>query len=172
MRSKGTADELQQRRILAIRRLHDGFSVDEVAEFLDVDVRSVRRWRSRFQSGGWDALAAQHISGRPTKLTPTQTKIVLRWLRDSPVEFGFGSDLWTADRLAALIHGEWGVSFNPRYLSAWLRARGFTPQRPQRIPHERSPEAIAAWRQHDWPRIKKTRAVGTPRSFSSTKAGC
>jgi transposase len=44
-----------------------------------------------------------------------------------------------------------------RYLSAWLRDRGFTPQKPRRIPRQRDPEAIAAWLEVQWPRIKKTR---------------
>jgi transposase len=171
MRSKGSAEELERRRILGIRRLLDGYSADEVADFLGVDVRSVWRWWHRFQRTGWAGLAAQSVGGRPSKLTPTQAKIVFRWLRESPTEHGFSTELWTAARLGVLIHEEWDVTFNRRYLSAWLRAQGYTPQRPQRIPRERDPEAIAAWLANDWPRIKKKRADKKLASFSSTKAG-
>ena len=48
------------------------------------------------------------------------------------------------------------------YLSAWLRARGFTPQKPQRVPRERDPKASAAWLESDWPRLKKTRMAKLP----------
>jgi transposase len=88
-------------------------------------------------------------------LTLTQEKIIRRWLADSPAEYGFDTELWTAPRLARLIREEFGVRLNPRYLSSWLRERGFTPQKPRRIPRERDPEAIAAWLKSDWPRIKK-----------------
>jgi hypothetical protein len=71
------------------------------------------------------------------------------------VEHGFSTELWTARRLVQLIEEEFGIRFNPRSLSAWLRDRGFTPQKPERVPRERDPGAIAAWLASDWPRIKK-----------------
>ena len=72
--------------------------------------------------------------GAATQLTETQEKILLRWLTESPLHHGFGTELWTAPRLAQLIQEEFGVRFNPRYLSAWLRNRGLTPQKPQCAP--------------------------------------
>jgi len=95
------------------------------------------------------------VSGRPAKLTSTQEKVALRWLADSPTHHGFPTELWTATRLGQLIREEFGVGLNPRYLSTWLRERGFTPQKPDRVPRERDPKAIAAWLESDWPRIKK-----------------
>jgi transposase len=102
--------------------------------------------------------------GRPPKLSLTQEKIVRRWHADSPRGHGFETELWTAPRLGRLIQEEFGVRMNPRYLSAWLRERGFTPQKPERVPRERDPEAIAAWLGSDWPRIKKRRGGRGPGS--------
>src|SRR5512144_2674702 len=65
-----------------IRRSHP--STEEVAEFLDVDPRSVRRWFSGFRRSGAQGLRAGPVSGRPPKLSTTQEKIVLRWLSDHP----------------------------------------------------------------------------------------
>ena len=65
------------------------------------------------------------------------------------------SDPLTRERLAQLIEEEFAIRFNPRSLSAWLKDRGFTPQKPERVPRERDPKAIAAWLDSDWPRIKK-----------------
>src|SRR4051794_34648049 len=73
--------------------------------------------------------------------------------------------LWTfAARLAQLIREEFGVGLNPRYLSTWLRERGFTPQKPQRVARERDPKAVAAWRESDWPRITKRPGGRAPTS--------
>jgi transposase len=149
----------------------EGYSADQVADFLEVDTRTVWRWWKRFRQDSWDGLAAQSGAGRRPKLTPTQAKIVLRWLRDKATEHGFSTELWTAARIGRLIQQEWGITFHLHYLSAWLRERGYTPQKPQRVPRERDPEAIAAWLATDWSRIKKKRADKTPASFSSTKAG-
>ena len=155
MRPKGSPDELERRRRLAVQRVLDGYSTQEVAEFLGVDPSSVRRWVAALRDAGDSGLIARPVSGRPPKLTTIQEKIVRRWLGDSPSEHGFDTELWTAPRLGRLIEEEFSVRLNPRYLSAWLRERGFTPQKPQRVPRERDPKAIVAWLESDWPRIKK-----------------
>jgi len=155
---------LEHRRQLAVQRILEGYSTDEVAEFLDVDPRSVRRWVSAYRRAGEPGLLSRFSPGRPPKLTLIQEKIVRRWLTDSPAEHGFDTELWTAPRLIRLIHEEFDVQLNPRYLSAWLRQRGFTPQKPQRVPRERDPKVIAAWLESDWPRIKKKRGGKGPPS--------
>jgi transposase len=108
-----------------------------------------------FRAQGDQGLDPHPVPGRPPKLTPTQEKIALRWLTESPSAHGFETELWTAPRLGQLIQEEFGIRLHPRYLSAWVRVRGFTPQKPQRVPRERDPKAIAAWLESDWPRIKK-----------------
>jgi len=155
MRSKGSPTELEHRRQLAIQRSNEGYSADEIAEFLGISPRTVWRWLASFRDRGPAGLAARPIPGRPRKLDLLQEKIALRWLRSSPTEHGFATELWTAARLAQLIEEEFAIRFNPRSLSTWLRDRGFSPQKPERVPRERDPGAIAAWLASDWPRIKK-----------------
>jgi transposase len=164
MRDTGSPAELERRRLLAVQRVLEGYSSEEVAEFLNVDPRSVRRWVAAYRGQGQPGLRARPASGRPPKLTLLQEKIVRRWLADSPSEHGFETELWTAPRLTRLIQEEFGIGMNSRYLSAWLRDRGFTPQKPQRVPRERDPEVIAAWLASDWPRIKKRRGASRPES--------
>ncbi len=157
MRDTGSPAELEHRRRLAVERVLEGYSCDEVADFLNVDVSSVRRWVRMFRRDGWSGLVAEPACGRPSKLTRTQEKIVLRWLMDSATEFGFATELWTAGRIAELIRQEFEVLFNKRYLPDWLKVRGFSCQKPVRVPRERNQDAIDAWVQTDWARIKKKR---------------
>src|SRR4051794_26560697 len=121
MRTKGTPVELEHRRLLAVQRVHEGYTAQEVADFLGVDASSVRRWVATSQGQGNAALAAHSVSGRPPKLSLTQEKIVRRWLEDNPTDHGFANELWSAPRLALLILQEFGVHFNANYLCAWLR---------------------------------------------------
>lgn len=160
MRPTGSPTTLEYRRRLAVQRVNDGYSVQAVADFLGVDPSSVRRWVAAFSQNGDGGLAARPVQGRPAKLTTTQEKIVCRWLADNPTEHGFATELWTAPRLAQLIEQEFDVHFHPDYLTAWLRCRGYTPQKPRRSHRERNDEAIAAWLAQDWPRIKKKRGGG------------
>ena len=158
MRSKGSALTLEHQRHLAVRRVLEGYSAKEVADFLGVDSRSVRRWVAAVRQGGWRTLRAHPVPGRPKKLTYTQEKIMLRWLQDNPTAFGFATELWTAGRLAQLVEEEWSVRLHPRSLRRWLRSHNFTLQKPERVPRERDPEKIAAWLASEWPRIKKKRS--------------
>jgi transposase len=172
MRTAGSPDVLAYRRCLAVQRVSEGHPVAEVADFLGVDPSSVRRWVATFRQHGSAGLAARHVPGRPAKLSRTQEKIVSRWLDDNPTLYGFATELWTAGRLAELIKQEWGIHFNPDYLGDWLRRRGYTPQKPRRVPRERDDEAVARWLAVDWPRIKKRPAGGARTSCCSTRAGC
>jgi transposase len=147
---------------LAVQRVGEGYSAADVADFLGVDARSVRRWVAQARAGGWSALAAKPPSGRPRKLSHTQEKIVLRWLRESPTDLGFATDLWTAARLAQLIEEEWDIRLHPRSLCRWLHAHDFSLQKPQRVPRERDPDAIAAWLAGEWRRIQKKRGATGP----------
>lgn len=115
-----------------------------------------------FRGRGAAGLDARPASGRPPKLAHDQERQVLAWLQDNPTDHGFPNELWTAHRLGELVRRRWGVTFHRRYLSAWLRQRGITPQKPQRVPRERDPQRIARWLASDWPRIQKKRAASEP----------
>jgi transposase len=163
VRPRGTAVELEHRRKLAVQRMLEGYTAEEVAEFLDIDASSVRRWRAQYRTGKWAALSARSGAGRPPRLSCTQEKVVRRWLRDSATEHGFATELWSGPRLAKIIGQEFGVSFHPDYLGVWLRERGYSPQRPQRKAREENVQEVAAWVERDWPRIKKKRLANTQR---------
>src|SRR5262245_21662415 len=162
MRTKGTPGELEWRRRLAVERVSEGYATQEVADFLGVDPRSVRRWAAAFRRRGSDGLAAKPVPGRPPRLSRTQEKIIARWLNDSPTDHGFPTDLWSAPRLARLIQQDGGIGFHPDYLGTWLRRRGYTPQKPRRVAREHDEEAVARWLAHDWARIRKKHAGAGP----------
>jgi transposase len=157
MRSPGTPAELQRRRLLAVQRVSEGYTAEEVADFLGVAPRSVHRWLAAFRGRGAAGLTARPAPGRPAKLSSTQEKVVRRWLTDPPAEHGFATDLWTSARLARLIEEVWGIHFHPDSLTVWLRRRGYTPQKPRRRAREQDAAAVARWLAEDWPRIKKRR---------------
>jgi len=155
MRYTRTAQELENRRRLAVDRVNAGYSQTHVARILKVSPRSVRRWIHAFREGGDHALEAKPRPGRRCKLTPEQADTVLGWFRQSPKDFGFTTELWTARRVAHLIRQHFDVSMNHRYLNAWLTARGITPQKPQCQARERDQAEIERWLREDWPRIQK-----------------
>jgi transposase len=119
---------------------------------------------ARFRAKGEDGLTAKPTPGRPRFLTADQEKTVLGWLADPPTTHGFRTDLWTAKRVAELIHRRLKVRFHPHYLREWLAKRNYSPQKPARRAKQRNPEAIDRWLKGDWPRIQKKSRRTTPTS--------
>lgn len=149
---------------MAVARVEDGWSQQEVAAFLGVHPVTVAKWMARFRAAGGAGLAAKPTPGRPPFLTHEQEKQVLGWLADPPTEHGFRTDLWTAKRVAELIHRKLKVKFHPHYLREWLSKRNYTPQKPARRAKQRDPIEIDRWLKEDWPRIKKKSADRGPTS--------
>ena len=77
---------------------------------------------------GDQALAAKPHPGRTPFLTADQEKQVLGWLAEPPTKHGFGTDLWTAKRVAQLILQKLKVRFHPHYLREWLTTRNYPPE--------------------------------------------
>jgi hypothetical protein len=78
MRSKGSAAELEQRR-LAVQRVHDGWLHKDVAAFLGVSERAVGRWVAAHRAHGDDGLQAKPAPGGKPRLSDDQALQVLAW---------------------------------------------------------------------------------------------
>lgn len=156
MRPSGTPQELEQRRVRALRLLGEGFTPVEVAGQIGVDRRSVRRWKAAARKGGAKAVAAKPASGRPRRLLVCDLSRLRRLLLKGAQAAGLPTDLWTCPRVAWLIQRQFGVRFHPAHVSRMLHGLGFSPQKPTRRAIERDAERIRAWIEQDWPRVKKT----------------
>ena len=157
-------------RRLAVQRFLEGNTANEVAKFLGVSVRSVRRWAAAVRARGWEAMDSGSSPGRPPKLSPQQTREVLEYLQQPPQAFGFDTSRWTAPRLASVIADRLGVQFNPGYLSDWLRKQAITPQLPQPVALEQDPDEIQRWLTQEWAPIKKGRTASAQPSHSQMNA--
>ena len=173
MRPKGSAAELEARRLRAASLLREGLSNAEVARRIGCDLSSVKRWKRALASGGEAALAPRPHAGRKPKLTIEQKNDLAGVVRAGALAAGFTTDLWTLPRIAKVIRDRFGASLHISNVSRLLHALGFTRQKPIVRASQRDEEAIARWRSHDWPRIKKRLAGAGRRSCSSTKpASC
>jgi transposase len=172
MKESWMTDRLPHLRRLAVARMvEERESAAEVAELLGVSMRTIQRWRRAWERDGMAGLRSRPRSGRPKKLSDDEAAQVLDWLEQSPADFGFPTERWTAPRIAELVKRSFGVQMNHRYLNAWLFARRITPQIPDRVPRERDDALINWWVEHEWPRLKKTSAPRVQTSFSPMKVG-
>jgi len=156
MRPVGTGVELERRRIRAIELLREGHQPLEVSRLLDVDRRSIRRWKFAYQHNGRRGLKARPIPGRPALLTSKQRAKLVRWVLQGPESFGFETSLWTCKRIGDLIHQRFGVRYHAHHIARLLTSSGLSPQRPQRVAKERSDQRVRIWLTKTWPAVKKT----------------
>ena len=155
MRPKGSAEELERRRRQAMVLMDQGMKSAAIARAVGTSRASVTRWRQAYEAGGQDAMEAKPHPGGASRLKAGQRKRLVRMLLQGPRKHGYGTELWTLARVAELIAVTFGIEYHPSAVWHILRSMGWSCQKPERRARERDEQAIATWRQQDWPRIKK-----------------
>jgi len=155
MRPKGSAAELERRRRQAVALLEQGMKPAKVAKTVGTSRASVTRWRQVVEARGQEALESKPHPGGRSRLTLAQRKRLIRLLLQGPRKHGDGTELWTLSRVAEVIAVTFGVEYHPSAVWHILRSMRWSSQKPERRARERDEQSIAAWRQQEWPRIKK-----------------
>jgi len=155
MRPKGTAAELEARRLRAADLLADGKTAAQVAVLTGAGLSSVKEWKAALAKGGKEALAAKPHPKHEGKLDVAQKAELVEILVRGPLASGYQTDLWTCRRVADVVQKRFGVSYHPDHLGRILHDLGFTPQKPEQLARERDETAIEQWRKREWPRIKR-----------------
>ena len=156
MRPQGTAQQLEARRYRAIALLRAGKTYQSVAATLNASISSVVRWSQSFRKGGKAALRPKKTPGRPPRLSAAQKRKLRSLLERGALASGYATDLWTLPRIAKLIEKHFGVRYHPGHVWRVMLSLDWTWQKPERRAIQRDEEAIARWKKHTWPRIKKS----------------
>jgi transposase len=151
--SKSTV--LEQRRMQAIDWYRQGMKQARIVERLNVSAQSVSRWVESYRNGGRKALKTKAKDGRPKKLGSKDRKRLLQVLAKGPEAHGYQTALWTSERMRKVIKEMFGVSYHPHHIPKLLKQCGWTYQVPSLKAKERDEQAIARWKKHRWPAIKK-----------------
>lgn len=157
---------LEQRRRKGMRMLARGVAQAEVARLLEVSRQTVSNWeRARLA----DAQAWRRKPlGRPAALDTQQKRQLAERLRRGAIAGGFPTELWTLQRIGALIERDFGVTFSTANVWLLLKGLGFSSQRPVGRAIQRDEAAILTWKRQRWSALKKSAAPKAARSSSST----
>src|SRR6266853_1342363 len=95
---------LEAMRARAVRSVQDGESPEVVADVLGINRSTIYGWLAQYRRGGWGALKAKPLFGRPPKLDGKK----LKWIYDTvtqknPLQLKFAFALWTREMVATLI---------------------------------------------------------------------
>lgn len=75
-------------------------------------------------------------------------------LSQTPLDFGYDTDLWTCPILVDIFHKEWGVTVGESTVRLHLKNLGFSAQRPRYQDVERDEREIERFLDHKFPAIQ------------------
>jgi len=123
------ADEHVLRRIIFVKSLYKGDTLEEAADRVGRSDATASRWANQWNRGGMEELAPDFGGGRPPKLDEQEQERFLDLLAEA--------EPWTSQEIQQLLDQEFNVEFHPDYLSSFLRSLGLKyakprPRRPSR----------------------------------------
>jgi transposase len=134
------AQEDLRRRV--VRAVASGISQTEAAQVFGVSRGAVNGWVARWRAEGPRALR-RRARGRPkgSTLAPQQAQAAVRLiLTRCPDQLRLPFALWTREAVQQLLARRFGVQVSVWTVGRYLRAWGFTPQKPLRRAYEQNPQ--------------------------------
>jgi transposase len=163
---------LEQLRIRAVGQIQQGAHPDEVAAGLGMTRAAVYAWLAKYREGGLEALKARPVPGRPPKLSGSQLQRLYGLVvGNDPRQLRFAFALWTRAMVRELIRREFGVALSEVSVGRLLRKLGLSPQRPLYRAWQQNPEAVARWKQAEYPAIREQAAQVGATIYFADEAG-
>ena len=119
---KLSSKEKESLCLRVVRRIEAGIHPEDLAQDLDINLRTVYRWLEKYHYGGEDALKAEPRPGREPKLNALQMRQLARMIRDrSPLQLHSTFALWNRAMVRELIRREFGVRLSETSVGRLLR---------------------------------------------------
>ncbi|MFC6084049.1 winged helix-turn-helix domain-containing protein [Sphaerisporangium aureirubrum] len=141
-------------RMRAADRFAEGATDAQVAAEFRVSRMSANRWRRALEDGGREALVSKGAGGAVCKLDETRLAHLEAVLAQGPRAYGWPDQCWTLARIAEVIERMFHVGYTLGGVCYLLHRLGWSWQAPARRAAERDEEAIAGWKDEQWPIIK------------------
>jgi transposase len=129
----------------------------QASEIFGITERSVNRIWARYNKGGKRSVGRNKrgVKGGK-KITGKQSAEVRRLIKDKmPDQLKLPFGLWTREAVQQLIFNRFGIDLSRWQVGRYLKAWGYTPQKPISKAFEQKPEKVKQWLDKEYPAIKK-----------------
>lgn len=145
---------------MALSAYDRGMHPKDVALAFGAGVSTVYGWIQARNEGGPEALKVKALPGAAPKLSDEQVARLWRLIAGKdPRQLQFDFALWTREMVRELISREFGVTYTARGVGNLLHRMGLSPQRPLTRAWQQDAEAVAHWKNVEYPRIHKEAQV-------------
>lgn len=146
---------LEEIRIRAVEQVQSGESPEDVIRALGFSRSCIYTWLARYRAGGWGALKAKALLGRPMKINAQQMKwLYVAITQKNPLQFRFEFALWTRDMIQVLLREKFGLRLSLSSVGRLLRQLGLSCQRPLFHAFEQDQRRVEAWKRDEFPAIQ------------------
>ena len=152
-----TAQEALRKR--AVAAVMSGMKQCDVATAFGVSAYIVSQWMKRYRAVGETGLNARPkgpAKGTRTLLTPKQAAMIRQLIVGKcPEQLKLPFFLWSREAVQELILRKCGVAVSINTAGNYLRAWGFTVQKPVRRAYEQNAAAVQRWLTEEYPALVK-----------------
>ena len=147
---------LEALRIRAVGMVQKGESPEVVGKALGLNRTTIYDWLALYRKGGWGALKAKPLFGRPPKLDDKKLKWIYETVtQKNPLQLKFEFALWTREMVAMLIKNKFKIALSAVSVGRLLAQLGITAQKPLHRAIERDEALVQKWLKTEYPKIKK-----------------
>jgi transposase len=154
-RNDEVTDWREGRRLRAWELKQQGWNQKAIAQALGVTEGAVSQWMKRAAENGLQGLKRRPPPGSFPRLSEEQRAQLPELLAKGAQHYGFLGQVWTQNRVRAVIQQVFGVSYHRDHIGRILTAIRWSVQKPIERATQRDDEQIARWKAEEWPEIKK-----------------
>lgn len=163
---------LEEIRTRAVQRVQTGESPEVVIAALGFSRSCIYSWLAMYRAGGWSALKARALNGRPKRISGQQMQwIYATVVGTSPLQHRFEFALWTRAMIQTLVREQFGLRLSLSSVGRLLAQLGLTCQRPLFRAYEQNPTLVQQWRERDYPVIQSLAKREGAEIFFGDEAG-
>ena len=147
---------LEELRVRAVERVQAGESPEVVVRSLGLSRGAIYEWLARYRAGGWDALKAKPIPGRPKRISGPQMKWIYETItQKSPEQLRFPFALWTREYVQITLLKQFRLRLSLSSVSRLLAQLGLSWQRPLYRAYQQDATRVEKWLKEEFPAIRR-----------------
>ena len=143
-------------RLRAVLLVHEGKTLEQVGQILEVARSTVQRWIERYRRRGVTGLLLRGpYRGKKPRLSLDQKRELAMIIREGPENSGLDTGVWTALIIADLLNQRFRITYSPSQIRRVLHELGFSLQYPRQELSQADKIRQATWLEEELPEVKK-----------------